>query len=127
MAKNVPINPGWPKYDQYTFAPAVKRGNMLFISGVMGQNPDGSFPPDISTQLDLAFQRLGEVLAAAGATFDDVVKTTDYIATQKGYKATADVRRKYFKNGFPAATGVVVKELLRPGALVELDAIAMVG
>lgn len=126
MAKNIPINPGWPKYDQYTFAPAVRRGNMLFISGVMGQNPDGSFPPDIASQLDLAFQRLAEVLAAAGATFDDVVKTTDYIITQKGYRETAAVRRKYFKNGFPAATGVVVKELLRPGSLVELDAIAMV-
>ncbi len=127
MSKNITVNPGWPKYDQYTFPPAVKRGNMLFISGMMGQNPDGSFPPDIVSQLDLAFQHIGEVLAAAGATFDDIVKTTDYITTQKGYKATADVRRKYFKNGFPAATGVVVKELLRPGALVELDAIAMVG
>jgi enamine deaminase RidA (YjgF/YER057c/UK114 family) len=43
----------------------------------------------------------------------------------EGYKGTADVRREYFKNGFPAATGIVVKELLRPDALIEIDAIAV--
>ena len=42
-----------------------------------------------------------------------------------GYKGTADVRREYFPNGFPAATGVVVKELLRPDALIEIEAIAV--
>jgi enamine deaminase RidA (YjgF/YER057c/UK114 family) len=65
------------------------------------------------------------VLEAAGSSFDDVVKTVDYITTLEGYKGTADVRREYFKNAFPAATGIVVKELVRPDALIEIDAIAV--
>ena len=35
------------------------------------------------------------------------------------------MRREYFRNGFPAATGIVVKELLRPDALIEIEAIAV--
>jgi enamine deaminase RidA (YjgF/YER057c/UK114 family) len=45
--------------------------------------------------------------------------------TTEGYRATADVRQAYFHNGFPAATGVVVQGLLRPDALIEIDAIAV--
>ena len=53
------------------------------------------------------------------------MKTVDYITPTEGYRGTADIRREYFKNGFPAATGIVVKELLRPDALIEIDAIAV--
>ena len=52
-------------------------------------------------------------------------KTVDYIVTTDGYRETAEVRREMFPRGFPAATGVVVKGLLRPGALIEIDAIAV--
>ena len=47
------------------------------------------------------------------------------ILSPQGYQGTADVRRAYFRHGFPAATGIVVKELLRPDALIEIDAIAV--
>lgn len=46
--------------------------------------------------------------------------------TTEGYAYTAAVRRKYFADPFPAATGVIVAGLLRPGALIEIDAIAKV-
>ena len=80
---------------------------------------------DIAAQTRHIFEKMKEVLAAAGGSFDDIVKTVDYITTMEGYKGTADVRREYFKNGFPAATGIVVKELLRSEALIEIDAIAV--
>lgn len=67
------------------------------------------------------------ILEAAGASFDDVVQTTDYIVTTENYKDTAQVRRENFPGSFPAATGVVVKELLGKGALIEIDAIAVLG
>jgi enamine deaminase RidA (YjgF/YER057c/UK114 family) len=47
------------------------------------------------------------------------------VTTLERYRETAAVRRKYFKNGFPAATGVVVKALVSPDALIEIDAIAI--
>lgn len=48
------------------------------------------------------------------------------MTTLENYKQTADVRRKYFRNGFPAATGIVVKQLVNRYALIEIDAIAII-
>ena len=53
------------------------------------------------------------------------MKATDYILSRDGYRAVADVRREFFGEHFPAATGIVVKELLDPGVLIEIDAVAM--
>ncbi len=119
----------WNLGDRYTFSPAVKRGNMLFISGMIARDPvTGRIMGrgDMAAQADFIFQRMGDVLRAAGGSYDDVVKTMDYVTTLQGYRGTAEVRRKYFKNGFPAATGVVVKSLINPDALIEIDAIAIV-
>ena len=59
-----------------------------------------------------------EVLAA--------LETVDYITTIENYRATADVRREFFRDEFPAATGVIVAGLLRPDALIEIDAVAII-
>ncbi len=128
MTHTEPINPGWPRYHRYTFPPAVRRGNLLFISGLTAVDDDGNLvgAGDIVAQTRYIYRRMGEILAAAGAGFGDVVKTTDYITTTENYRATADVRREVFGDRFPAATGVIVAGLLRPGALIEIDAIAVV-
>ena len=118
----------WSLDDRYTFSTAVKRGGFLFISGVIAKDPEtGGIvgKKDIVAQTDFIFQRIGKILDTAGGSFDDVVKTTDYVTTLERYRETAEVRRKYFRNGFPAATGVVVKALVNPEALIEIDAIAI--
>lgn len=127
MPKLEAINPGWPRYDRYTFPPAVRKGNLLFISGLTATDADGAIvgEGDIVAQTRRIFELIGELLAEAGGSFDDVVKTVDYVTTTDNYAGTADVRREFFTNGFPAATGVVVKQLLRPGALIEIDVIAV--
>ncbi len=127
MRKFDVIDP-WGLDDRYTFSTAVKRGPYLFISGVIARDPrTGAIAGkgDIVAQADCIFQRIGKILEAAGGSFDDVVKTTDYVTTLERYRETAEVRRKYFRNGFPAATGVVVKALVNPEALIEIDAIAI--
>ena len=68
---------------------------------------------------------LGRVLEAAGAGFEHVVETTEYITTTEGYAGTAAVRREVFRPPYPAATGVIVAGLLRPGALIEISAVAV--
>ena len=117
----------WGFIPRYTFSPAVRKGNMLFISGMTATDSKGNIVGrgDIVAQTRHIFEKMKELLTAAGGSFDDIVKTVDYITTTEGYKGTADVRREYFRNGFPAATGIVVKELLRPDALIEIDAIAV--
>lgn len=126
MPKLEVIDP-WGFTPRYTFSPAVRKGNLLFISGMTATDSQGDIvgKGDIVAQTRHIFEKMRGLLEAAGASFDDIVKTVDYITTTKGYKGTADVRREYFKNGFPAATGIVIKELLRPDALIEIDAIAV--
>jgi|SRR5262245_28874535 len=126
--KNVEIDPGWPQFAKYTFAPAILRGGFLFVSGMTAGGSEGGIlcPGDIAGQTDIILQRLGEILARANCGYEDVVATREFVTTTDGYRKTTDVRRKYFKPPFPAATGVIVAGLLRPGALIEIEAIAAV-
>jgi enamine deaminase RidA (YjgF/YER057c/UK114 family) len=125
---NERIDPGWPRFARYTFPPAVRRDNLLFISGMTAVDDDGRLvgEGDIAAQARFIYRQMGDVLAAAGAGYADVVKTTDYITTTDGYRETAEVRREIFGSNFPAATGVIVAGLLRPGALIEIEAIAVI-
>jgi len=127
MSKFDVIDP-WHLDERYTFSTAVRRGPFLFISGMIARDPatgEVAGTGDIVAQADFIFRKMGKILEAAGGSFDDVVKTTDYVTTLERYNDTAAVRRKYFRNGFPAATGVVVKALVSPEALIEIDAIAI--
>ena len=123
------INPGWARYERYTFSPAVRKGNLLFISGLTATDDEGHLigEADIVAQTRHIFGQMEEILRAAGGSLDDIVKTVDYIVTTDHYADTAEVRREVFPNGFPAATGIVVKALLRAGALIEVDAVAVLG
>lgn len=127
MKKFNVIDP-WHLDDRYTFSTAVRRGPFLFISGLIARDPETgkvAGKGDIVAQADFIFRKMEKILEAAGGTFDDVVKTTDYVTTLERYGETAAVRKKYFRNGFPAATGVVVKALVSPEALIEIDAVAI--
>jgi len=131
MSKRQAIIPkGWEIYEHLTFAPAVRRGNMLYISGTDATEIDLQtgkllIRGDIVQQYRTIFLKMKTILDAAGATFDDVVWTCDYIKTKEGYKGTAAVRREFFGASFPASTGIVVKDLLSRDALVEMDAVAI--
>ena len=129
MGKREIVNPGFAGFDRYTFSPGViKEGKMLYISGITATDDQGNIvgEGDIVAQTRVIFEKIGEILAAAGASFDDVVKTVDYMTTTENYRGTADVRREFFKKDFPAATGVIVAGLLRPEALIEIDAVAVI-
>ncbi len=126
--RNIPIDPGWPHFQNYTFAPAILRGNLLFLSGLTATDEAGEVvgKGDIVAQARCIFGKLKQILSAAGASLSDVVKTTDFITTTQGYSLTAEVRREFFGDSFPSSTGVVVSGLLRPDALIEIEAIAVV-
>ncbi len=114
----------WP--ERFTFSPAVRVGNLLFISGTTATDESGKIvaPGDIVAQTRYIYQKFGKLLAAVGAGFEHIVQTTEYITTTENYRKTAEVRREIFKGPFPTATGVIVKGLLREGALIEISAVA---
>src|SRR5262245_47553707 len=115
----------WP--ERYTFSPAVRTGNLLFISGTTAADESGAIvsPGDIVGQTRYIYQKLAALLAAAGGGLEHIVETTEYITTTENYRGTAEVRRELFRPPYPAATGVIVKGLLREGALIEISAVAL--
>ena len=65
-------------YDQHRYSPAIRSGDLLFISGQVGSRDDGSPEPVFEDQVRRAFANLRAVLEAAGCTFDDVVDVTTF-------------------------------------------------
>lgn len=132
MSQRKGFKADWPRHKNWnrSYSPAVKKGNMLFLSGMGSVSPEGKvlWPGDIVKQTRQTYENIGVLLKACGASFDDVVKTIDYVAPVglEKYRETAEVRREFFKEPFPAATGVVVDRLIRKGMLIEIDVVAVV-
>ncbi|MFC1930485.1 RidA family protein [Chloroflexota bacterium] len=124
MTKKEVITLDWDHYKKVTYSPAVKKGNMLFVSGQTGINYiTGNVVGrgDLVSQTRQAYENIKEILEKSGSSFADVVKITDYIIPE----ATAEVRREYLGDDFPASTGVVVNRLVRIEFMIEIDVIAV--
>jgi enamine deaminase RidA (YjgF/YER057c/UK114 family) len=112
-------------YEQYHFAPAVKDGDRLFCSGVIGLGADGKPSSDPEAQFTQAFETLSAVLATAGASFADVVEiTTFHVGLQQHLGKFMKVKDKYLREPYPAWTAIGITELAVPGGLVEVRATA---
>ena len=111
-----------PGYSNVVTSPP---GKMIFVSGTGGSRPDGSMPPDFSSQAKNTFENLKRALALAGATFKDVVKI-NYFATDLAN--TAELRRiraEYLDMEHPPAA-TLVQAGLSQGLLLEVELIAIV-
>jgi enamine deaminase RidA (YjgF/YER057c/UK114 family) len=112
-------------YDRFHFAPAVKDGDRLFCSGVIGTGPDGKASSDPETQFTQAFESLKSVLGAAGASIGDIVDlTTFHVGLQTNMRAFTKVKDQYVSEPYPAWTAIGISELAFPGGLVEIKAVA---
>lgn len=69
---------GHSLYTQHQYSAAIRSGDLLFVSGQVGCHPDGSAEPDFTRQVELAFDNLRAVLAAAGCSFEDIVDVTTF-------------------------------------------------
>lgn len=119
-------NSNWPK--SFTFSPAVRVGNLIFLSGTTATDQNGRIvgAGDIIAQTRQIFRKFEAVLQMAGGSLMNVVETTDYVLSLEDYQKTADVRREIFGGPpWPAATGVVVTGLVRKDALIEIKGTAV--
>ena len=107
------------------YSQAMQAGNMLFVSGQIPIDPaTGEFAgSDIATQTNQSLTNIKNILAAAGYTMNDVVKTTVLLADIADFAAMNAVYAEYFTENKPARAAFAVKDLPR-GALVEIEAIA---
>ncbi len=116
---------GWA--DAYTYVPALRVGNMVWLSGTTGTDDHGRItaPGDIEEQTRQIFRKFDRLLRSIGSSCEDIVSTTDFFTTTENYKRTAAVRREFFKINRPTSTGVLVAGLLRKDALIEISAVAV--
>jgi len=123
---NVVIPKGMEQYyDQFHFSPAVKDGNRLYCSGVIGVGPDGKASADPEAQFTQAFESLKSVLTTAGLSFSDVIEmTTFHVGLRDHLPAFMKVKDRFMQAPYPAWTAIGVSELAFPGGLVEVKVIA---
>ena len=108
------------------YSQAVQVGNMLLASGQLGLDPaTGQFPEGAAKeQTQQAFKNVKAILAEAGLTMDNVVKTTVFLADMGDFTAMNEVYAAQFDGAFPARSAVAVKTLPK-NALVEIEVIAV--
>jgi 2-iminobutanoate/2-iminopropanoate deaminase len=108
------------------YSPAIKAGNLLFISGQIPVDPaTGNLNEgDIAAQADQVMRNLTALLRAAGASFTNVVRTTVYLADMNDFAGMNEVYSKYIVDPPPARATVQVARLPRD-VKIEIDAIAV--
>lgn len=109
------------------YSQAIKAAGMLWCSGQIALDPaSGALTgSDIQTQTEQVMKNISAVLSAAGVTFDDVVKTTCFLADINDFAEFNQIYAQYF-TGKPARSCVAAAALPK-GALVEVEVIALCG
>ncbi|MCD6136033.1 RidA family protein [Candidatus Bipolaricaulota bacterium] len=108
------------------YSQGIRAGDLIFVSGQLPMTPGGELiTDDIAAAADRSLQNVRAVLEAAGASMDDVVKVTVFLADMADFGAMNEVYKRYFTEPFPARAAIAVKELPK-GAPLEIEAIAVV-
>lgn len=117
-------------YDKYRYAPAIRTGDMVILSGIPASGP-GSYEDKVRRM----FERVKSTLALAGGDMSDIVEITTFHSGPKDTAAFDDefarflqIHAEYFPKGkYPAWTAIGNAVLLSPGAVVEMRVVAIIG
>lgn len=105
------------------YSAGIRTGNLAFLSGQLGLDPaTGELAEGVVAQAEQALKNVEALLIAAGATFDNVVKTTVFLADIADFNAVNEVYGSRFSEPYPARSAVQVGALPK-GALVEIECI----
>ncbi|MEM9754678.1 MAG: RidA family protein [Pseudomonadota bacterium] len=128
-SRKVIVPPGMENiYDTYHYAPGILVGDTLYISGQVGRDADLKVVDGVEAQFTQAFENVGKVLTAAGASFDDVIEMETWFAESMADLATfLTVKDRFFTTRYPTWTGFAVNGFSMPGILVEIKCKAILG
>ncbi|HEY6275359.1 MAG TPA: RidA family protein [Streptosporangiaceae bacterium] len=109
------------------YTDGVEAAGFVYVSGMLPLDAAGELVGggDVIRQAEQVLGNVGAVLEAAGASFADVVRVGVYLLNMADREAVNTVRRRYFGDARPASTLVEVSALAIPGALVEIEAVAL--
>ena len=110
------------------FSKAVRVGDVLYLSGVIGRGPDGKIPDGIEAQTKAALDDIGATLKTAGLSYGDIFHCTVFLSDMKTWPAFNTIYVGYFEaNHLPARSAIGVTALALPGALMEIECQAYAG
>jgi 2-iminobutanoate/2-iminopropanoate deaminase len=105
---------------------ATAPGRIVYIAGQLGVDRDGKLSSDIRLQAVQTFENLKNALAAVGGRFEHVVKFNNYLVDLKYLPVFRQVRDSYLSDqNRPASTTLAISGLAREGALLEIEAVAV--
>jgi 2-iminobutanoate/2-iminopropanoate deaminase len=107
------------------YSQAIRAGSLLFVSGQVPIDPETGYlvEGDIAAQTHRVFQNIAAILKAAGASFDQVVRTTVFLADMNDFAVMNEVYGTYFATPAPARATVQVSRLPKDSH-IEIDLIA---
>jgi len=109
------------------YSQAISNNGILYTSGQIALTPKGEFLNEsIEVQTKQVLSNLGEVLKAGGSEFGKVIKTTIFLADMNDFAKVNEIYETFFETHKPARSTVAVKTLPK-NALVEIEAIAVIG
>lgn len=117
---------GWQ--DAAGYSRAIRRGNVIVVSGTTAHAPDGAalHPGDTGAQARACLARIERALIALGSGLADVVRTGIYLAPGASWEDAARAHHDVFADIRPASTMLYIAELIGDGFLVEIEAQAVV-
>lgn len=114
-------------YEKIRYAPAVRVGSTLYISGQIGRNDNMELVAEKEAQFIQTFENMKKILEAAGASFDDIVDVTSFHTDMRDLPLYMQVRDRYFVQNYPAWTAIGAASLCgSPGYFLEVKATAVI-
>jgi 2-iminobutanoate/2-iminopropanoate deaminase len=109
------------------YTDAVVAGKTVYVSGQGALDDKGNLVGrgDVVAQTRKVLDNMKTALAAAGASLDDVVKVTVYLANVDDRPKVNEVRKEYFKDNKPASTLIEISRFAIDGMLIEIEAVAV--
>ena len=127
MAKQEAVYAGSPVAGS-PYTPAIRAGNLLFISGQLGIDPGTKKPhDDFEKQVEGAIASVRKLVEAAGGTLYDIVKTTVFLSDIENFERLNEIYRRHFNNDLKPARSTFQVAALPLGGMVEIEAIAVLG
>lgn len=108
------------------YSRAVRSGNVIAVTGCVGVNADGSYTPSVEAQARRSLQIIQAAIEALGGKLQQVIRTRMYVTDVSKWQEVAKAHGEVFGEIRPATTIVEVPRLIDDGALIEIEADAII-